>query len=126
MFRSFEPFCYFRQISRPCAPELLERMQPLIQLGQWLRGQPVDALATPWLVSHQSGFAQHLEVLGDCGTTELERLAEFPRRQWLPGQNFQQLPPYRVRQSEKDAVGGGHERQYTSDIFDVSIISDAS
>ena len=57
----------------------------------------------------QPGFTQHLEVLGDGGTTELEPVAEFPRGQLLSGEDLQQFPPHRVRQSEKDAVASRHD-----------------
>jgi glyoxylase-like metal-dependent hydrolase (beta-lactamase superfamily II) len=96
-------------------------MQPSIEFGQWLCGQSVDATAALRLVGHQSGVAQHLEVLGDCGATEVEPLAEFTRRQLLAGEDFQQLPAHRVRQSDEDAIGGRHIPQYTSEISDTSM-----
>ena len=99
-------------------------MQPLTQLRQRLCGQAVDATAALRLVRDQPGVTQHLEVLGDGGTAELEPIAEFSRRKRLPGKDLQQFPPHWVRQGEKDAVGAGHDRQYMSGISDMSTISD--
>jgi glyoxylase-like metal-dependent hydrolase (beta-lactamase superfamily II) len=81
-------------------------------------------MATLRFVGHQPGVAQHLEVLGYRWAAEREPLAEFPGGQWLLGQNLQQLPPDRVRQREKDAIGTSHDRHYMSNISDTSTISD--
>lgn len=77
------------------------------------------------LVGHQPGFAQHLEVFGHSGATQLELLAEFARRHRLPGEDLQQLPPNRIRQGQKDAVRVCHTGQYMSAIPDMSTMSDA-
>ncbi len=102
-------------------------MQPLTQLGQRFRGQAVDAPAALRLVGDQPGVTQHLEVLGDGRTAELEPVAEFPGGKWLASENLEQLPSYRVGQRREDvanavttAIELSHETEYMSENPDMS------
>src|ERR1700761_2544868 len=108
MSRSFQLLCCLGEYGQPSAPELLEWMQPLTELRQRFCGQAVDATAALRLVRYQPRVTQHLEVLGHGGATELEPVAEFPRGQLLSGEDLQQFPPHRIRQSEKDPVTSRH------------------
>ena len=121
--------CRLGECGQSRAPELLERMQPLTQLGQRFCGQAVDAPPALRLVGHQPGVAQHLEVLGDGGAAELEPVTEFAGGKWLPGENLEQLPPHRVGQRRENVANAvtravGHNRQYMSEKPDMSTMSD--
>jgi glyoxylase-like metal-dependent hydrolase (beta-lactamase superfamily II) len=102
-------------------------MQPLTQLGQRFCGQPVDAPPALRFVSDQPGVTQHLEVLGDGRTAQVEPVAEFPGGKLLARENLEQLPSYRVGQRRKDvahATAGviepSHEPKYMSEKPDMS------
>ena len=127
MSQSFQFLRCLGEDSQSRTPELLKRMQPLAEFGQRFCRQAVNTTAALRLVRHEPGVTQHLEVLGDGGAAELEPVTEFPSGQRLPGENLKQLPPHRVSQRCEDsanAVGRGHDRQYTSENPDMSTFSD--
>ena len=55
---------------------MLEGVQPVLDLGERLSGQVVAPLAPHLLITHQGRSPQHLQVLGDRGTAQVELLGE--------------------------------------------------
>jgi hypothetical protein len=55
-----------------------ERLEPCIQLIEWLGPELVDALLRDRTYVHQPGVAQHAEVLRHLGLTHPEALGDLP------------------------------------------------
>src|SRR5258705_1593159 len=57
-----------------------ERLQPLVELVEWLRSQLIDALLRDRSHVHQTGVAEHAEVLRHLWLTQPEALGDLPYR----------------------------------------------
>src|SRR5215207_7064310 len=91
-------------------PEAPVRLEPLIDLGQGLGSDAVDAALGVGADGDEAGVPQHPEVLGDSGLAQLQALPQLPHRA-LPRQQQIQDPP--SGGLGEDLEGGrGHGAQY--------------
>jgi hypothetical protein len=69
-----------------------EGLEPLVDVGERLRPQPVPAAATIASVHNQAGLAQHPQVLGDARLTLPQLPDQIADRSLTGSEQVEDLP----------------------------------
>src|SRR5256885_15343193 len=90
---SFEIAKYLVELIEALVPRASVRLQPIVELPEWLGAEAVDPLLRDRMGLHEPSVAQHAEVLGDLRLTKPEPLDDLPDGAWLPPEKLDDLPP---------------------------------
>jgi hypothetical protein len=87
-------------------PETLVKRNPIVNLFQWLRLEPVTPLSSDATRTHQSRSQQNRQVLRNGGPTHCKSLGKGVDRLFALSKKSKQRAPSRVGDGVKDVAGG--------------------
>src|SRR5437899_5442220 len=103
---SFELAKHVVELLESLLPRAAIRLQPVVELLQRLRAQPVDPLLRQRTDLDEPGFAQDAKVLRDLRLPQPEPVSDLPHRARLAAEELDDLAPVRFRESAEDLLHG--------------------